>query len=191
MRVGLLPRQRDCRADAVALGAWERWHAAGVTERASLSNEERILGTNASRLGITDLKLSYADGGTGGPAQAAGPPVRGPLAITSVLLSPFQRLRLVSGSYQPKLTATAALESLAETLQFALARIAAIQIRELHGAGGCQRKSKCVFAHRTSAFIRYACFPFSATKNAAFIACSANAGEESCGAALQFSEPLS
>ena len=40
MRVGLLPRQRDCRADAVALGAWERWHAEGVTERASLGNEE-------------------------------------------------------------------------------------------------------------------------------------------------------
>ena len=103
-----------------------------------------IFGTNASRLGITDLKLSYADGGTGGPAQAAGPPVRGPLAITSVLLSPFQRLRLVSGSYQPKLTATAALESSAETLQFALTRIAAIQIRELLGAmavSGSQRAS--------------------------------------------------
>ena len=26
MWVDLLPRQRDCRADAVALGAWERWH---------------------------------------------------------------------------------------------------------------------------------------------------------------------
>ena len=135
--------------------------------------------------------MSCADGGTEGQLMAAyfrkrkWPSVRVPLAIQSVVLDPLQRLRLVSGTYQPRLSATAALEPPAETLQFALARIAAIQIRELQVAVGCRRKSKCVFANMASAFICYDCFRFSATQRAAFTPRVANAGEESCGAAIK------
>ena len=119
MWVDLLPRQRDCRADAVALGAWERWHRRQtVTERALRKQTLRTsslcelvefarsatavptLSHSARRTSVFVVRdIALRGRRHGGAAQAACPlrrrsrAVRVPLAITSVLLSSPERLR--------------------------------------------------------------------------------------------------
>ena len=96
---------------------------------------DAIFGTNATRLG-TDLNCptraapSATASARGTHLMAACfreakavPSLRVPLAITSAVLDFPKRLRYVCGTDQPKFRATAALESSAETLQFARARI--------------------------------------------------------------------
>ena len=83
MRVRFLPRRCDCRADAVALGAWERWHRREtVTERAfkeqtlrPSSRSELVEFARSANFRVWELRTCIVLRGRrhGGAAQAAAP----------------------------------------------------------------------------------------------------------------------
>ena len=88
MRVGLLPRQRDCRADAVALGAWERWHRRETVPERALrkqtlrpsSHSELVEFARSANFRVWELRIYIALRGRRGEGTISGRrcPPRGP-----------------------------------------------------------------------------------------------------------------
>ena len=153
----LLPHRRDCRADAVALGAWERWHRRKtVTERALRKQTlrpsplcELVEFARSANFRVCGTRYCPARAATGGHhLRPKVPPGGVPLAIQSVVLDPLQRLRLQSARRQPRNQASSSrpdfmkLKPLVKTSAFDYRTrlVASLRLRCIL-AGVCLRKS--------------------------------------------------